>query len=273
MSQRSFEGSGLRIYAILYLLFLYAPIALLPVFAFNSGTIIAFPLQGFTTDWFAQMSTNSTLRRALGNSLTIAVSASILATCLGIFAARATTRFEFPFKGGIMGLIMVPMVLPEIIVAMSLLVVLLGAGLQLSILTVIAGHTLICMPYAIAILSTAFSSLDKSLEEAAYDLGETRWGAFRLVTLPLVMPGIISSLLISFTISLDEFIIAFFLAGNEPTLPTYIFSQLRFPKQIPMIMALGTVLVVLSIVLLAIGEYFRRRGIARISGKDSGGFQ
>ena len=86
------------------------------------------------------------------------------------------------------------------------------------------------------------------------------------------MPGIISSLLMSFTISLDEFIIAFFLAGNEPTLPTYIFSQLRFPKQIPMIMALGTVLVVLSILLLTIAEYFRRRGVARTGAKDTGGF-
>jgi spermidine/putrescine transport system permease protein len=262
---------GLQVYVILYLLFLYAPIILLPLFAFNSGTVIAFPLQGFTTDWFGQMWGNTTLRRALTNSLTIAVSASVLATCLGVFAARASTRYIFPGKGGIMGFIMLPMVLPEIIVAMSLLVVLLGMGVQLSILTVIFGHTLICMPYAIAVLSTAFSTLDRSLEEAAYDLGETKWGAFRLVTLPLVMPGIISALLISFTISLDEFIIAFFLAGNEPTLPTYIFSQLRFPRAIPVIMALGTVLVILSIVLLAIGEYFRRRGNARIGGKPTGG--
>ncbi|RJE85356.1 ABC transporter permease [Paracoccus onubensis] len=269
MSGRS---NGLRSYALLYLLFLYAPILLLPLFAFNSGTIIAFPLQGFTTDWFTQMWGNPTLRRALSNSLIIAVSASVMATCLGVFAARASTRFTFPGKGGIMGFIMLPMVLPEIIVAMSLLVVLLGLGVELSILTVILGHTLICMPYGIAILSTAFSSLDRSLEEAAYDLGETKWGAFRLITLPLVMPGIISSLLISFTISLDEFIIAFFLAGTEPTLPTYIFSQLRFPKQIPSIMALGTVLVALSILLLGIGEYFRRRGIARMGGKNGGGF-
>lgn len=271
MRPGAFQGSGLRIYALLYLLFLYAPILLLPIFAFNSGTIIAFPLKGFTTDWFSQMWGNETLRLALRNSLTIAVSAAILATCLGIFAARASTRFRFPGKGPIMGFIMLPMVLPEIIVAMSLLVVLLAVGVQLSILTVIIGHTLICMPYAIAILSTAFSSLDPSLEEAAYDLGESKWGAFRLITLPLVMPGIISALLISFTISLDEFIIAFFLAGSQPTLPTYIFSQLRFPTQIPMIMALGTVLVALSIVLLALGEYFRRRSLARTGGKDTGG--
>ncbi|MDO5706100.1 MAG: ABC transporter permease [Paracoccus sp. (in: a-proteobacteria)] len=270
--RRRFEGSGLRAYALLYLVFLYAPIALLPIFAFNSGTIVAFPLNGFTTEWFAQMWANPTLRRALVNSLIIAVSSAVLATCLGIFAARASTRFQFPGKGGMMGFIMLPMVLPEIIVAVSLLVVLLGVGLPLSIWTVILGHTLICMPYAIAILSTAFSSLDMSLEEAAYDLGETKWGAFRLITLPLVMPGIISALLISFTISLDEFIIAFFLAGNEPTLPTYIFSQLRFPKAIPMIMALGTVLVALSIILLTTAEYFRRRGVARTGQKDSGGF-
>ncbi len=266
------KGGGLRIYAILYLVFLYAPIILLPLFAFNSGTIIAFPLKGITGDWFAQMWANATLRQALMNSLLIAVCSSVFATCLGVFAARASTRFEFPAKGPIMGLIMLPLVLPEIIVSMSLLVVLLAIGVKLSLLTVIIGHTLICMPYATVILSTAFNSLDRSLEEAAYDLGETRISAFRLVILPLVMPGLISSLLMSFTISLDEFIIAFFLAGKEPTLPTYIFSQLRFPKQIPMIMALGTVLVVLSIILLTIAEYFRRRGVARTGGTDTGGF-
>ncbi|WP_372841771.1 ABC transporter permease, partial [Phaeovulum sp.] len=261
-----------RTYAYLYLLFLYAPIILLPVFAFNDGTIIAFPLKGFTVEWFRQMAANTTLRTAVENSLIIALSSAIFATTLGIFAARAATRFSFPGKAGIIGLIMLPLVLPEIIVAVSLLVVLLGIGVTLSVFTVILGHVLICTPYAIAILNTAFNALDRSLEEAAYDLGETKWSTFRLITLPLVMPGIISSLLMSFTISLDEFIIAFFLAGNEPTLPTYIFSQLRFPKQIPMIMALGTCLVAASIVLLTIAEYFRRRGIAKTGGTDTGGF-
>ena len=266
------RGGGLRAYAIAYLLFLYAPILLLPVFAFNSGTIIAFPLKGFTTEWFAQMWGNATLRRAMLNSLTIAVSSAVFATCLGLFAARASTRFAFPGKGPIMGLIMLPLVLPEIIVSITLLVVLLGIGIPLSVFTVILGHTLICMPYAVAILTTAFSSLDGSLEEAAQDLGESKWNAFRLVIMPLVMPGIVSALLMSFTISLDEFIIAFFLAGNEPTLPTYIFSQLRFPKAIPMIMAVGTVLVGASILLLTAAEFYRRRGVARTGQKSSGGF-
>ena len=171
-----------------------------------------------------------------------------------------------------MGLFMLPLVLPEIMVGGSLLLVLLSVGIELSVFTVILGHVLIATPYTIAILNTAFGSLDVSLEEAAYDLGEGKWSTFRLITLPLVLPGIISSMLIAFTISLDEFIIAFFLAGHEPTLPPDIFSQLRFPKQIPMIMALGTCLVALSIILLTIAEYFRRRGIAKTGGKDTGGF-
>ncbi|WP_444462041.1 ABC transporter permease [Rhodobacter capsulatus] len=264
--------SGLRGYAFLYLAFLYAPIALLPVFAFNDGTVIAFPLKGFTLKWFAQLFENQTLAAALTNSLIIAVSTSILATTLGIFAARSATRYNYRGKAGAMGLIMLPLVLPEIIVAVSLLVVLLAIGVPLSIFTVILGHVLIATPYAIAVLNAAFSSLDRSLEEAAYDLGETKWSTFRLIILPLVTPGIISAALMAFTISLDEFIIAFFLAGEQTTLPTYIYSQLRFPKQIPMIMALGTVLVVCSVALLTLAEYFRRRGIAKTGAKDTGGF-
>lgn len=265
-------GRLFKIYAIAYLVFLYAPIMLLPIFAFNDGTIISFPLQGFTTKWFEAMFGNATLHKAVKNSLIIASSSAVLATCLGIFTARAVTRYNFPAKGGIVGLVMLPLVLPEIIVAVSLFGVLLGLGVPLSIWTVILGHVLICTPYSVAILNSAFQSLDRSLEEAAYDLGESRWSTFRLIILPLVAPGIVSSLLISFTISLDEFIIAFFLAGTEPTLPVYIFSQFRFPQAVPVIMALGTLLVLLSIVLLAVAEYFRRRGIAKSGGKDTGGF-
>jgi spermidine/putrescine transport system permease protein len=266
------RGGWFRGYTIVYLIFLYAPIILLPIFAFNDATTVAFPLVGGTTKWFAQLWTEPALHKALKNSLIIAISSAVLATTLGIFAARATTRYRFPMKGPLMGLIMLPLVLPEVIVAVALLAVLLGMGVNLSIFTVILGHVLICTPFAIAILSSAFQSLDQSLEEASYDLGESAASTFRLVILPLVMPGIISALLITFTISLDEFIIAFFLAGNENTLPVYILGQFRFPQNVPVIMALGTILVCLSIALLATAEYFRRRGIAKTGGKDTGGF-
>lgn len=266
------KGTGLQVYAILYLIFLFAPIFLLPLFAFNKGTVIAFPLQGFTLEWFGALLDNPSLQAALKNSLIIAVTVSICSTCLGIFAARASTRYVFPLKGGIMGLIMLPLVMPEIILAVSLLVILLQVGFPLGMFAVILGHVLVCTPFSIAILNGAFLSLDKSLEEAAYDLGETRISTFRLIILPLVMPGIISSLLICFIISLDEFIMAFFLAGSMNTLPTYIWSQLRFPTAIPSIMALGTILVIVSVVLLTIAEYVRRRGVAKTGGKDTGGF-
>jgi spermidine/putrescine transport system permease protein len=266
------NGGALRIYTLLYLVFLYAPIFLLPIFAFNDSEIIAFPLAGFSTRWFAALAEVSALHDAVLTSLIIAVTSAILATLLGICAARASARYDFPGKRPILAFIMLPLVLPEIIVAVSLLTVILGLGLQLSSLTVIAAHTLICTPFSIAILQSAFGGLDRSLEEAAYDLGETRWSTFRLITLPLVMPGIISSLLISFIISLDEFIIAFFLSGTNPTLPVYIWGLLRFPGQLPVVMALGTILVLLSIVLITIAETFRRRGLARAGAGDSGGF-
>ncbi|TNC71989.1 ABC transporter permease [Rubellimicrobium roseum] len=267
------KGWGLRAYAVIYLAFLYAPILLLPLFAFNDAAIIAFPLSGFSTRWFEQLWTTQALHDALQNSLIIATVTAVLATTLGVCAARAGTLANFPGKSGALGFIMLPLVLPEIVIAVALLIVVRQVfDLELSNLTVIAAHTVICIPFSIAILNGAFQNLDPSFEEAAMDLGETRWGAFRLVILPLVFPGIVSSLLICFIISLDDFVIAQFLTGANPTMPVYIYGLTRFVDALPLIMALGTILVTISITLLVIAEYFRRRGVARAGLKDSGGF-
>lgn len=262
----------LRSYTLFYLLFLYGPILLLPVFAFNDSRVVSFPLQGFTTQWFGEMAADQNLRNAAKNSLIIALSVASISTILGIFAARASVRYRFPGKGPILGMVMLPLVLPEMIVAMALLVVLLSMGIPLSLFTVILGQVLICTPFAVAILTSAFQSLDRSLEEAALDLGETPLSTFRLIVLPLVMPGIMASFLICFTISFDEFIIANFLGSGQPILSVYIFGQFRFPAKVPSMLALGTVLVLFSIILLGFAEYMRRRGIAKAGGKDSGGF-
>ncbi|MGL4319777.1 MAG: ABC transporter permease [Paracoccaceae bacterium] len=266
------KSPGLRIYAFAYLIFLYAPIFLLPLFAFNDNKIIAFPLSGFTTSWFSEMWNDDALWRAFTNSMIISTSVATLSTLLGLFAARASTRFDFPGKAPIIGLVMLPLVLPEMILAMSLIVVLLAIGIELSIFTIIMGHVLVCTPFSVAILTSAFQSLDRSLEEAAYDLGEGVFSTFMRIIFPLVLPGIISSFLITFTISLDEFIIAYFLGGSDVVLSAYIFGQFRFPAKVPAMLALGTCLVLISITLLAIAEYFRRRGIAKVGGKDAGGF-
>lgn len=272
MSRAGRKGGWLRGYAFAYLLFLYAPILLLPLFAFNDATVIAFPLSGFTPRWFMELAEIDALRGAVKSSLLVALISAVFATILGTCGALAATRYRFPAKRPIMGFIMLPLVLPEIIIAVSLLVVVLRAGLDTGLWAVIAGHTLICTPFAIAILNSAFGALDGAMEEASIDLGETRISTFRLITFPLIMPGIISALLISFTISMDEFIIAFFLTNNEATLPVYLWSMLRFPKQLPAVMALGTILVVASILLLVVAEYFRRRGVARAGGEHSGGY-
>lgn len=262
----------LYVYTALFLVFLYAPAVLLPVFAFNSSKIVAFPLSGFTFDWFLLLWGTDALFDATRNSLLIAVITAVLSTFLGTFAARASTRYRFPGKRGIMGFVMLPLVLPEIIVGVSLLVVILQMGLSLSLWSIVLGHVLICTPFCIAILSASFQGLDKSLEEASLDLGRSRLATFLLITLPLVTPGIISSLLVSFTISLDEFIIAFFLSGTEATLPVYIWGLLRFPQRLPSVMALGTILLLVSLTLLITAEYFRRRGARRTGVENSGGF-
>jgi spermidine/putrescine transport system permease protein len=262
----------LRAFTLFYLLFLYSPIILLPIFAFNDSKVVAFPLTGFTLGWFREMLSDENLRIAAKNSLIIALCVATVSTILGIFAARASVRYRFPGKAPIMGMIMLPLVLPDMIIAMALLVVLLSLGVTLSLFTVILGQVLLCMPFAVAILTSAFQSLDRSLEEAALDLGETQLSTFRLIVLPLVMPGIMASFLICFTISFDEFIISNFLGSGQPILSVYIFGQFRFPAKVPSMLALGTVLVCFSIILLGFAEYMRRRGIAKAGGKDSGGF-
>ncbi len=255
--------SKLRFYAYAYLIFLYAPVLLLPVFSFNNSPIISFPLKGFTLHWFYVLTANQTLLIALKNSLYIASATALISTMLGVLAARALSRGVLFGQRPITGFVMLPLFLPEIIIAVSILVVLLQLGFNLSLWSVVLGHVLICIPFSIVVLLSAFRGLDQSLEEASMDLGVGRMQTFLRVTLPLVLPGIVSSLLITFTLSLDEFIIAFFLTGTEPTLPVYIWSQLRFPAKLPSIMALGTILLLFSLIMLLLAERFRRRSAAR----------
>ena len=257
-------------YIGVFLLFLYAPTILLPLFSFNDSTTVAFPLKGFTLGWFKSLLEAESMHDAAVNSIIVALSASVLSTILGVLAARSTTRYRFRGLRGMKGLIMLPMVLPEIIIGVSFLVIILQLGFSLSLFSIILGHVLLCTPFCVAILSAAFQGLDKSFEEASIDLGHTRLSTFWNIILPMVFPGIISSLLISFTISLDEFIIAFFLSGIETTLPVYIWGQLRFPQRVPNVLALGTILLLVSFALLLTAEYFRRRSV-RASGMESSG--
>jgi len=258
---RAFRLDGLGVYAIFFVVLLYGPVLLLPLFSFNDSIYIAFPLKTLTTKWYAEMANNPALMAALRNSLKVGVSVALISTALGLLAAMAVARYRLPGKGPIVGMIMIPLVVPSIILGVALLVVLRKVfDLPLSLWTIGAGHVLICTPFAMLVLISRLEGFDKSLEEASRDLGEGAWGTFRRVTLPLALPGVVSSLLLTFTESLDEFVIAFFLAGNESTLPLFIWSQLRFPNKLPGVLALGSCILVLSFVVVILAEVFRRRG-------------
>ena len=258
----------LQTYALLYLAFLYVPVLFLPLFSFNDAIYVAFPLKGFTTDWYAEMLTNEPMHAALWNSVKVGAVTAVVATILGIFGAKAVTRYRIRGQKPVVSVIMLPLVIPGIIMGVALLILLSRLGIALSLTTVTMGHILISVPFAMATLMARFEGFDKSMEEAAADLGDNAWWTFWRVTFPMVFPGVVASLLLCFTISFDEFIMAFFLAGTEPTLPIFIYSQLRFPQKLPGVLALGACILVVSFVVVFFSQWLRRRGA--VGGADTG---
>lgn len=253
----SFTGA----YTILYLAFLYVPVLFLPLFSFNDAIYIAFPLQEFTLKWYDEMMESAPLLEALQNSIKIGVVVAIVATILGTMAAKAFTRYAIPHNRALKGFIAIPLVIPLIILGISLLIVFSQAEVPLSLVTIGIGHVVICVPFSMLVMMSRLDGFDKGLEEAAQDLGETPWMTFWRVTFPLALPGIVSSLLLCFTISFDEFLLAFFLTGDDSTLPIYIWSQLRFPTKLPSVLALGSCILLISIFLVVFAEWFRRIGM------------
>lgn len=253
--------SALGTYAVLFLIFLYGPVLLLPLFSVNDSIYITFPLKGFTFNWYQQMSQNDQMINALKASLRVAACVSVIATTLGFIAAKAVTRFALPGRALFVGFIMLPLIIPSLVLALALLVVLRKIlGFELSLMTVAAGHVMLCVPFSMLILISRLEGFDRSLEEAAYDLGDSALKVLVRVTLPLVWPAIVSSLLLCFTASFDEYLIAAFLSGSDGTLPVFIFSQLRFPQNLPGVLALGSCILVGSVILVTLAEVVRRRG-------------
>jgi spermidine/putrescine transport system permease protein len=257
------HGFGwLELYGVLFVALLYGPMLLLPAFSFNDSLYIAFPFKGFTLKWYQEMANNSALLAALRNSLSVAIPVSIVCTSLGLLTAKALTRVRLPGRGAILGLIMAPLVIPFIVLGIALLTTLRKTfDVPLSLWTVAAGHILVCLPFSVMVLISRLEGFDRSLEEASLDLGESAWSTFWRITFPIVLPGIVSSLLLCFTASFDEFLIAFFLSGDDATLPIFIWSQLRFPQKLPSVLALGSCILVLSFVMIVLAEKMRRGGV------------
>ncbi|MEM6905103.1 MAG: ABC transporter permease [Pseudomonadota bacterium] len=259
-------GTGLKVYAWIFVAVLYAPILLLPLFSFSASSYIAFPIERYTTQWYGELWDNAPMWAALWNSVSLGAVEALVSTVLGVFAAKALTRYRLPGRGPIFGFMMLPLVVPGIVFGVALLILLNHVGIQLSLFTVGLGHILVCTPYAIATLIPRFEGFDASIEEASADLGENGWWTFWRVTFPMVFPGILASFMLTFTISFDEFIMAFFLTGTEPTLPTYIWNQLRFPDRLPLVLALATIIISISFVVVFVSLWIARLGIAEKPG-------
>ncbi len=255
------DGVGLFVYAIFYLAFLYVPVLFLPLFSFNNSTFISFPLSGFTTQWYVQMWADDEVQHALANSLKVGAAAALVSTMLGLPAAKALTRYRVPGGTVMLGFVNLPLFIPEIVLGISLLILLNTAAIPLSLITVVIGHVTVCVPFAITVLMSRMEGFDRSLEEASLDLGETGWMTFWRVTFPLVLPGIVSALLLTFMVSFDDFLIAYFLAGTQVTLPIYIWGQLRFPYKLPTVLALGALILLVSCILVIAAEWIRSLGV------------
>jgi len=248
----------LRTYFFLVVLFLYAPIVILLIFSFNDSAVPTFPLSGFTLHWYHQFLTNSELRGTLENSAIVAAVSSLGAVVLGVLSSIALTRRRFRGKAAVSALLLSPLVIPYLVLGISLLLLFHQLGVPRSLITVVIGHIVISLPYTILVLVPRLDQIDVALEEAAFDLGAGPLGTFRWVTLPLILPAVMSAFLIAFTTSFDEYAVASFVVGNRLTFPIYLYSAVRFPNQLPQVIAVAVVVLVLSLTVVIAAEVGRR---------------
>ena len=249
----------LRAFFALVVVFLYAPILILLIFSFNNSQLPSFPLSGFTLHWYHQFLTNSDLRAALETSAVVAALSSIVAVALGILASVALVRRNFRGKSPVAALLLSPLVIPYVVLGVSLLLLFQTLGINRSIFTVMIGHIVLSLPYTILVLMPRLQQIDVGLEEAAYDLGASRLRTFRSIVFPLILPAVVSAYLIAFTTSFDEYAVASFVVGpTRITFPVYLYSALRFPNNLPQVIAVAVVVMIVSLIVVVGAEIGRR---------------
>ena len=270
----------MRFYAMCVYFFLYAPIAIIALFSFNAGRH-ASELQGFSVKWYGRALNNPFVMDALENSLLVAFVSATLASILGTLAAVGLQSMRGPVRALFDAVIYIAVMIPGIVIGIATLIALVTlfeqvnpwlasiwpAGgsppaLSMGIGSLVAAHTMFTMALVVIIVRARLASLEQSLTEASADLYATPFGTFRQVTLPLLAPAILAGFLLSFTFSFDDFIIAFFVAGSETTLPIYVFSSIRRGVT-PEINAIGTMVMLASLLLLIAAQIILRRGSRR----------
>ena len=265
----------LRVYVAFAYLFLFTPIFVVILFSFNSIKSLQ-NFEGFSLQWYEEFFNDPVLRESLFASLEIAVLSMIVGVVLGTMLAIGLVRSRAKWSGGANILMLIPLVVPEIVAGISALLIFSQIGLQLSLLTVILAHITFSISYVAIVVRARLATIGTEAEEAAMDLGATRWGAVRMVLLPSLWPAIVAAGLLVFALSFDDFVLSFFTTGEDvQPLPVRIWSAIRFGIS-PTINAIGTLMMVVSITAIGLAilipRLFGRResGIKVLTGQEGG---
>jgi spermidine/putrescine transport system permease protein len=237
--------------AVLVVVFLYIPVVVIALQSFNASTVISFPIDHWTTHWYGDAVSNELIREAAKNSAVVALASIPISLAIGIPAAFAIDRFDFPGKRAFERLLLVPFLLPGIVTGIGLVIVFLAADVQLSLRTVIVGHVTMLVPICTILTAASLARWDRSIEASAMDLGANEVRTFFYVILPNLRSTIAGVVLLSITFSLDEVTRTFFLAGTQSTLPLFIWSMLRRGIT-PEVNALATCILAVSLVAIAL---------------------
>ncbi|BBK37534.1 ABC transporter permease [Allostella sp. ATCC 35155] len=250
----------LWLHLALVLVFLLAPIVAIAPLSFSAGSFLQYPLPGLSLRWYADFFTSDFWLPALGNSIVVAIPATLLATTLGTAAAVGLWLARFPLRGIVTALLLAPMVMPIIVVAVGVYFAFAAVGLANSYTGLILAHAALGAPFVVVTVQATLAGFDRTLARAGASLGAGGWTVFRRIMLPLILPGVASGALFAFATSFDEVVVAFFLAGpGQRTLPRQMFSGINENISLT-IAAAATMLVLLSVALMAAVEYLRRRG-------------
>jgi len=237
-------------------LFLYAPILILVIFSFNSSRYAVW--EGFSLHWYDTLTKDDLILRAIKNSLIVALASTVASTVMGTLAALGMQRFQFRGKSALDGLFYLPVIVPEIVMAASLVIFFGSIKFTLGMTTVILAHIAFCVSYVIIVVRARLEGFDRTLEEAAMDLGANEYQTFFKITLPIIAPGILSGALLAFTLSIDDYVITSFVAGvGSTTLPLQIYSMVK-TKVTPEINAVSTLLLIPTIILIIISDRLQR---------------
>lgn len=256
--RKSFNERVLTWLAIGIFLFLYLPIVILIAYSFNENRFVSV-WTGFSTHWYGEVFRDPAVRNAFGVSMWLALWSTLISTIIGTLTAIAMERFKFWGKVTYDAILYLPIIIPDIVMALSTLLFFVLLGVSLSRYTILIAHIAFNIAFVAIVVRARLADMDETLEEAASDLGANPWETFRRVTLPLLTPGVVAGALLAFTLSLDDFVITFFMAGpGSTTLPILIFSKIRFGIS-PEINAISTLMFLGSTVLVMLSLLIQRR--------------